>query len=774
MIPEQRSSQIQGRNDARMFHRRTLVSVALTFVVGMAAFGQTARDLVRGNLIQFNDNGGWCWYQDERAVIDTVAGRLIVGSIANNRGVGGTARDGDVDVVFFDFQKRVSQRMLLAKGNSNFGGSDDHNAPAFLIRPDGKYLTFYAGHNNNYSSYFRIFSAGAWGTQQVFDWSRQRPGGVNFQTTYSNLFYLSAEGRTYNFSRGNNKSPNIMVSTDMGDSWSYGGQLTMNANVGYVNGYLKYWSNSVDRIDFVCTEYHPRDYPTSLYHGYIKGGKSYKTDGTLVDSNILDTLNIPTPVDFTRVFADSTIVHGDTIRRCWNIDVQRYDDNTIATLVSARANNNVGGGSSAINPDHDFIYCRYDGVRWSYTYLGKAGLKLYASEQDYTGLGALCPNDPNTIYISTPYDPRDDANLGVHEIFKGVTADHGATWTWTPITRNSVRDNLRPIVPAWDKNNSALLWMRVTYSSAQLFDAAIVGIIDRKTDAATLKTYVDATLSNTTLVDGSSLSTTGPDSTGGALDNRWHQRLGLGNGGSVLTSAEVSGENAPVLKTHVPVPRAGTYDVWVNFWGNPTVSADWRIKAGLSPDALQLFRSMACKQVEDGDHDSKLVLTGSGNIGLYQAYLGRVQVSGSDAFDVFVDDSAVQVATTGTLRGDIDRTCYDGVSYAAAGTLVSVSENRVGPTEFRLSQNHPNPFNPATNIEFRISSFGFTTLKIYDVLGREVATLVNEVRPAGVYTVRWDASGYPSGVYIYRLQTRNLSGGQAETLIESRKMILMK
>lgn len=738
----------------------------LTLFALSIAFGQNARDLVRGNLIQFNDNGAWCWYQDERAVVDTVNGRLIIGSIANNRGVGGTSRDGDVDVVFFDFKTRISQRSLLAKGNSNFNGSDDHNAPAFLIRPDGKYLVFYAGHNNNYSSYYRIFSGGAWETQQVFDWSKQRPGGVNFQTTYSNLFYLSAEGRTYNFSRGNNKSPNIMFSTDMGDTWSYGGQLTMNANVGYVNGYLKYWSNGVDRIDFVCTEYHPRDYPTSLYHGFVKGGKSYKSDGTLVDNNILDTLNIPTPVDFTRVFADSTIVHGDTMRRCWNIDVQRYDDGTIATLVSARANNNEGGSSSLINPDHDFLYCRYDGSKWTYTYLGKAGLKLYASEQDYTGLGALCPNDPNTIYISTPYDPRDNTNLGVHEIFKGVTVDHGATWTWTPITRNSVRDNIRPIVPAWDKNNSVLLWLRVTYSSAQLFDAAVVGILDRQSETAVPKTYVDATFANTSLADGLTLTPTGPDSTAGAADNKWHMRLGIGNGGSVLTSAEVGGENAPTLKTHVTVPRAGTYDVWVNFWGSPTASADWRIKAGLSPDAMQLFRSMMCKQVEDGDHDSKLVLTGTSNIFLYQAYLGRVQVSGSNTFDVFVDDSAVQVATTGALRGDIDRTCYDGVSYSGVNTLVSVSETQERPETFSLSQNYPNPFNPTTAISYQLIANSFVTLKVYDMLGRTVATVVNQLSTAGKHTVQWDASGLPSGVYVYRLH--------AGIQVSAKKMILLK
>jgi hypothetical protein len=745
---------------------KVLIAITLTLFISTDSFGQNGRDLVRGNLIQFNDNGAWCWYQDERAVVDTVAGRLVIGSIANNRGVGGTARDGDVDVVFFDLQSRISQRTLLAKGNSNFNGSDDHNAPAFLIRPDGKYLTFYAGHNNNYSSYYRIFTGGVWGQQQVFDWSRQRPGGVNFQTTYSNLFYLSGEGRTYNFSRGNNKSPNIMVSTDMGDTWSYGGQLTMNANVGYVNGYLKYWSNGVDRIDFVCTEYHPRDYPTSLYHGYIKAGKSYTSDGALVDENILDTVNIPTPVNFTRVFADSTIVHGDTMRRCWNIDVQRYADGTIATLVSARANNNVGGSSNAINPDHDFLYCRYNGSRWTYTYLGKAGLKLYASEQDYTGLGALCPNDPSTIYLSTPYDPRDDTNLGVHEIFKGVTSDQGATWSWTPITRNSVRDNLRPIVPAWDKNNTVLLWFRGTYSSAQLFDAAVVGILDRRSDTSPLKSYVDATLANTTLADGSPLTTTGPDTSAGPADNKWHIRTGIGNGGSILTSAEVGGENAPALKTHVTVPAAGMYDVWANFWGNPVASADWRIKAGLSPDRMQLFRQMACKQVEDGDHDSKLVLTGSGNVSLYQAYLGRVKVSSSNAFDVFVDDSAYQVGTTSTLRGDIDRTCYDGVSYAAVNTAVSVLETGELPTTFSLNQNYPNPFNPTTAISYQLPAVTFVMLQVFDVLGREVAVLVNEVRPAGKYIVRWDASGLPSGVYVCRLRAGNF--------VSAKKMILMK
>lgn len=637
--------------------------LALTAIIFLTNFilGQNAKDIVKGNLIQFNDNGAWCWYQDERAVIDPAAGRLIVGSVANSRGVGGNPRNGDIDVVFYNLMSGISSRFTLAEGGSNFTGSDDHNAPAFLVRPDSKYLAFYAGHNNNNNSYYRIFSNDTWGAQQVFDWNARRPGGVNFATTYSNLFYLSSEGRTYNIARGNNKSPNIMSSTDNGDNWIYGGQLTSNANVGYVNGYLKYWSNGVDRVDFICTEYHPRDYNTSIYHGYFKNGKSYKSDGTLVDNNIFDTLNVPTPTDFSLVFAANTVYNGINMTRCWNIDVQTYSDGTIATIIEARANDS--------ETDHRFFYCRFNGSTWGYTYLGKAGTKLYSSEQDYTGLGALHPNNPNIIYISSTYSPIDSSFLGVHEIFKGTTSDNGATWTWIPITKNSVRDNLRPIIPLWDSNNTALLWWRGTYSSAQIFDAAVVGLIESNSDSVRLMRYVDASNQNTTMADGSSLVTTGPDSNSGPADNKWHLRTAYGNKGTVFTSAETGGENAPALKTQVIVTEPGTYNVWVNFWANP--SADWRIQAGFSQNEMHHYRQMACKQVDPGAHDSTILLSGNGNTFLYQSYIGSVLVTGN-SFNVFIDDDAIQTGTQSTLIGDIARTWYDGISYAKTGNFLPV------------------------------------------------------------------------------------------------------
>ena len=88
------------------------------------------------------------------------------------------------------------------------------------------------------------------------------------------------------------------------------------------------------------------------------------------------------------------------------------------------------------------------------------------------------------------------------------------------------------------------------------------------------------------------------------------------------------------------------------------------------------------------------------------------------------------------------------------------------PQDYSLSQNYPNPFNPTTNIRFSLTKLSFTTLKIYDILGREVATLVNNELSAGRHTYEFDGSGLSSGIYFYRLQTGEFT--------QTRKMLLIK
>jgi len=95
-----------------------------------------------------------------------------------------------------------------------------------------------------------------------------------------------------------------------------------------------------------------------------------------------------------------------------------------------------------------------------------------------------------------------------------------------------------------------------------------------------------------------------------------------------------------------------------------------------------------------------------------------------------------------------------------------INTNSDIPEEFDLSQNYPNPFNPNTKISFDIPKTGYVRLKIFDCLGREITTLVNEELDPGTYKVGWDGSNYPSGVYFYTLR--------AGDYIESKKMILLK
>ncbi|NWG26903.1 MAG: T9SS type A sorting domain-containing protein [Ignavibacteriaceae bacterium] len=108
---------------------------------------------------------------------------------------------------------------------------------------------------------------------------------------------------------------------------------------------------------------------------------------------------------------------------------------------------------------------------------------------------------------------------------------------------------------------------------------------------------------------------------------------------------------------------------------------------------------------------------------------------------------------------------YNLIKDICSSTGIDEGRNEL-PGEFQLYQNYPNPFNPATIISWQSPVSSHQTLKIYDVLGNEVATLVNEFLPAGIYEAEFNASGLASGLYLYRLQTVGF--------VETKKMILMK
>jgi len=126
--------------------------------------------------------------------------------------------------------------------------------------------------------------------------------------------------------------------------------------------------------------------------------------------------------------------------------------------------------------------------------------------------------------------------------------------------------------------------------------------------------------------------------------------------------------------------------------------------------------------------------------------------------DLSKDKSGEHVIYAGTSDGTIYK--------KTTGSVTSLEEDSELPTEFTLSQNYPNPFNPSTQIEFSIPAVGNYQLKVFNIIGEEVASLVNNELAPGMYSVSFDASKLASGIYIYRL------AGQSVNI--TKKMILMK
>jgi len=175
-------------------------------------------------------------------------------------------------------------------------------------------------------------------------------------------------------------------------------------------------------------------------------------------------------------------------------------------------------------------------------------------------------------------------------------------------------------------------------------------------------------------------------------------------------------------------------------------------------------------QIYDGFTDSEKWQSISSGLGKLDAGPGDVShVVSAGPFIISAGDT-LRVAFA-VLAGDDQNALRDAIANARTkyGEIIITDveeDNVVAPTEFVLEQNYPNPFNPRTKINFSLPESSFTSLKIYDVLGNEVATLINEEKPAGIYDVEFDAGKLTSGFYIYRMQAGNY--------FDSKKMILLK
>ena len=289
-------------------------------------------------------NGAWSWYEDERCIIDANSPegpRLLVSSVSS--APNGDPESGDIDLAWLDLVSGTAGHFEFA----NRLERDDHDSAALWLRPDGHYLAVYSKHTSDLYTRYRISTnpndPTAWNAEQNYTHSAN--------ATYNNLHYLPDDnggaGRLYNFTRAINWDPTVMTSDDYGSTWSSGGKLmTMGGTSD--RPYVRYFSNG-DRIHFITTEEHPRDFDNSIYHGYVKDGGAYNSDGTIIDSNIFDANGV-TPNSFTTVMATGETFGGVPMHHAWTIDVAIDGDDPVV-MFTARANN--------LNTDHRFFYARH-------------------------------------------------------------------------------------------------------------------------------------------------------------------------------------------------------------------------------------------------------------------------------------------------------------------------------------------------------------------------------------------------------------------------------
>lgn len=408
------------------------------------------------------EDGGWCWFQDERALV--VGEEVWVGSVASGRA--DPARRGDVQVTAWNPASGARRTVELHDRLQ----LDDHDAPALLRCADGAVLAVYAKHGSDDQVRWRRSAPDdplTWSAEQTLDAVDDGRLGA----TYANLFHArDGDGApvVLDVFRGSGWDPDVLISRDQGRSFARAGQLLS----GPGRPYLKYAGDG-RVVHFVATEQHPRDFDNSLWHGVLDGSAILRSDGARAGALGAEP---PRPEDLTRIFA------GGPDAVAWPCDLELDAAGHPRALFTIQRD---GAGLPARQGgmDHRLGLARWDGATWTAREIGFAGTRLYAGEDDYTGLACFDPDDLDVVYFATDAHPATGVPLisradgrRHREIFRGATRDGGATWHWTALTRDSAADNLRPLVPRRAGGGSALLWLRGEYRSYTDYDLELVGL----------------------------------------------------------------------------------------------------------------------------------------------------------------------------------------------------------------------------------------------------------------------------------------------------------
>ena len=174
---------------ARRHFRVRIALVALAILLTAISGGaQLPANYVAGSLVQLNDNGAWSWFMDERVIVDK--GKLIVGSVRSLGDFDATQNQpawGNVEISVYNIETGGADRIVLHRHFEQ----DDHDAPAFLVLPDGRYLAVYSKHAVERKIYYRFSAPGdplTWSDAHVFETPGTDKNFAGDNVTYSNLF----------------------------------------------------------------------------------------------------------------------------------------------------------------------------------------------------------------------------------------------------------------------------------------------------------------------------------------------------------------------------------------------------------------------------------------------------------------------------------------------------------------------------------------------------------------------------------------------------------
>ena len=373
----------------------TLQLLALT-TISMVSLAEEQVSYIRREdphgLTVFMREGGWCWFQDPRAMIHD--NKLFMGSVQGNGA--GAALVGVYDL--------TAGRPLGTVTMHPTFDADDHNSPVFHVRPDGSILAVYARHNRNRYHDCRVSDP-----HDPLNWSdevkheRVMPNPQD-RVTYMNLYDMRDEDKLFLFFRGIDFNPTFVTSDDHGQSWSEPVHLFSSEIAGRHRPYARYAGNGRNTIFASITDAHPRDFGNSIYFFAFRDGNFYRADGARIKSLSSGGPLLP---------SEAELVYQGTGRPGRGHDLSALGAAWTSSIqIDKQGHPHIAYTVYHGNLDHRYRIASWNGTRWIDREVAYGGKCLYDRESSYTGLIALDPVDPEVVFISTDVSPKTGKDRG--------------------------------------------------------------------------------------------------------------------------------------------------------------------------------------------------------------------------------------------------------------------------------------------------------------------------------------------------------------------------